>query len=86
MLYKDCEENLINDFTKKYGEVILYKNGIGQYNSENILLKEFICKYDCIKQLRMSDKSLTKALDKNILYNGNYFKTIGSKVKMLLDS
>ena len=82
VLYNDCDKNIINNFTKKYGEVILYKNGIGQYNYENILIKEFTCKYDCIKQLKMSDKSLAKALDKNILYNNNYFKTIGSKVKM----
>jgi hypothetical protein len=29
----------------------------------------------------MSDKTLAKALNKNVLYNGFYFKEIGSKLK-----
>jgi phage anti-repressor protein len=36
----------------RYGEPVLYKNGVGQYDASNILVKEFICKYDCIKQLK----------------------------------
>lgn len=36
---------------------------------------------DCIKTLLMSDKTLSKALNKNIPYNGHYFKEIGSKLK-----
>jgi len=31
----------------------------------------------------MSDKTLTKALDKNVLYNDKYFKRIGSKLKCI---
>ena len=81
-LYDDCEEALKHDFIKKNnGEPLLYKNGVGQYDSENKLIREFICKYDCIKQLKISDKTLAKALDKNIMYNNNYYKTIGSKIK-----
>ncbi len=56
------------------------KYGIGQFNQEGKLLKEFVCKHDCIKQLKMSDKTLAKALDKNILYNAFYFKSIGAKL------
>lgn len=33
------------------------------YNCNNELVREFTCKYDCIKQLTISDKTLTKALD-----------------------
>ena len=29
----------------------------------------------------MSDKTLTKALDNNLLYNNCYFKSVGSKLK-----
>jgi len=57
-------------------------HGIGQFNQEGKLVKEFVCKYDCIKQLTMSDKTLAKALDKNIAYNGSYFKSIGAKVSV----
>jgi prophage antirepressor-like protein len=83
ILYDKCEDELKNIFVQKYGEPLLYKDGIGQYNAENNLLAEFVCKYDCIKQLKMSDKTLAKALDKNILYNNYYFKSIGSKLKCL---
>jgi hypothetical protein len=62
---------------------LLYKDGIGQFNSANILVKEFACKYECIKQLKMSDKTLTKALDKNIMYNNHYYKKMGSKLKCI---
>ena len=83
ILYDKCEDELKNIFVQKYGEPLLYKDGIGQYNAENNLLAEFVCKYDCIKQLKISDKTLAKALDKNILYNNYYFKSIGSKLKCL---
>lgn len=55
----------------------------GLFNSDNQLQQEFSCKYDVIRQLKMSDKTLTKALDKNILYNNYYYKSMGSKVKWL---
>jgi len=84
ILYDKCPQEAISKFEEKInGEPILYKDGIGQYNQENQLVKEFVCKYDCIKQLKMSDKTLTKAIDKNVLYNNSYFKRIGSKLKCL---
>ena len=83
LLYDKCPQELIDTFEKKYGEPILYKDGIGQYTDDKKLIKEFICKYDCIKQLKMSDKTLTKALDNNILYNNFFFCRIGSKMKWI---
>ena len=80
LLYDKCPQELIDTFEEKYGEPILYKDGIGQYTNENQLVKEFICKYDCIKQLKMSDKTLTKALVNKILYNNFFFRHIGCKV------
>ena len=56
---------------------------MGQYDSNHTLIQEFQCKYDCIKQLKMSDKTLAKALDKNIPYNGFFYKSLGSKIKCL---
>ena len=83
VLYDSCEEDLREEFVIKNGnkEPILYKNGVGQYNAENVLVQEFICKYDCIKSLHISDKTLEKALTKNILYNGTYFRFLDCKVK-----
>lgn len=80
VLYEKCDDALKNDFIEKHGIPILYKNGIGQYDSNNILIKEYICKYDCIKQMRMSDKTLSKALNQKTLYNHFYFRELGEKL------
>jgi hypothetical protein len=83
ILYEKCPDELRDSFVEKHGEPLLYKDGIGQFNENNELVREFICKYECIKQLRISDKTLAKALDKNIAYNQFYFKSIGSKLCVL---
>jgi prophage antirepressor-like protein len=81
-LYNDCDEILKDNFVEKNkGDPLLYKNGVGQYDSSNNLIKEFECKYECIKQLKISDKTLAKALDKSIMYQNCYYKNIGSKLK-----
>ena len=82
-LYDKCADELRNSFEQIYGTPLLYKDGVGQYTDDNKLIKEFVCKYDCIKQLKMSDKTLAKALDKNAMYNDYYFRMIGSKLKCL---
>ena len=81
-LYDTCEQDLIQDFEVKNGEIKLYKNGIGQYDLNNNLVKEFGCKYDCIRYLKMSDKTLAKALQNNIPYNNYYYKELGSKLSV----
>jgi len=84
VLYDRCDDNLKASFESQIGgEPILYKDGVGQYDSQQNLLKEFICKYDVIKTLSMSDKTLAKALDKDVAYNGFYYKSIGSKTQAL---
>jgi hypothetical protein len=62
MLYDNCEQSLIDIFEKENGVPLLYKNGVGQYDLNKKLLREFSCKYDCIKELKMSDKTLNKLL------------------------
>ena len=83
MLYDKCPGNLINAFIQKNGEPLLYKDGIGQFDMHNNLIKKYVCKYDCIKKLKMSDKTLTKSIHNNIPYMNHYFKSIGSKVLWL---
>jgi prophage antirepressor-like protein len=81
-IYTDCDLMFREEFEEKInGLPLLYKNGVGQYDLQNNLIREFACKYDCIKTLLMSDKTLSKALTKNVPYNGFYFKEIGSKLK-----
>ena len=83
ILYNNCDEELTSKFEEINGTPMLYKNGVGQYDTNNNLIKEFECKYDCIKSLAISDKTLTKALTKNIPYNGYYYREIGEKLKMI---
>ena len=81
-IYTDCDLTFREKFEEKInGSPLLYKNGVGQYDLQQNLIREFSCKYDCIKTLLMSDKTLAKALTKNMPYNGFYFKEIGSKLK-----
>ena len=84
-IYMDCDEQCRETFEEKIqGTPLLYKNGVGQYDLEKKLQKEFTCKYECMTQLKMSDKTLAKALDKEgKQYNGFYYKTIGEKLKCL---
>ena len=83
ILYQNCNDDLIFDFENKYGKPILFKNGIGKYDENNNLLSEFICKYDCIKELKISDKTLNKALKNNVMYNNYYYKELGEKLSVL---
>ena len=61
----------------------MYKNGIGQYDINNNLVKEFSCKYDAIRELKISDKILAKALINMVPYNNHYYKELGSKLHYL---
>jgi hypothetical protein len=81
MLYDKCEDDLKNEFIiRNKGEPFLYKDGVGQFDSSNKLIREFNCKYDCIRKLNMSDKTLAKALDKNVTYNGFTYRTLTAKL------
>jgi hypothetical protein len=86
ILYEKCSDNLKDDFVEKHGEPLLYKDGVGKYDINNNLICEYVCKYDCIKQLKISDKSLAKVLDTNTTYNNNYFRRIGSKLESVTEN
>jgi phage anti-repressor protein len=79
-LYEKCPEELKSRFSNN--TPILYKDGLGQFDSQNRMTQEFKCKYDCIRLLKMSDKTLAKALDKNVAYQGFYYKSLGSKLQI----
>jgi hypothetical protein len=53
-------------------------------NLNNNLVKEFGCKYGCVRELKMSHKPLPlhKSLQNNIPYNNYYYKEIGAKLSV----
>lgn len=80
MLLDSCEDDIKEKWVDKHGECMLYKDGIGQYDSKNILIREFTCKYDCMTQLKISQKSMAKVLDKGVMYDKCFYKSLGSKM------
>ena len=82
MVYDQCSEELREAFVEKHGEPILYKEGVGRFDENRQLLQEFTCKYDCIKQMKMSDKTMTKILDKDVMYNQCYYQSLGAKPRL----
>ena len=79
MLLDFCED-LKEKWVEEHGDCMLYKDGIGQYDSKNNLIREFTCKYDCMTQLKISQKSMAKVLDKDVMYDKCFYKSLGSKV------
>jgi hypothetical protein len=79
MVYDNCDAQIIAKYEEINGAPMLYKNGMGMFDNDGNLVREFSCKYDCIKQMKISDKTLAKALDNNIQYNGYFYKTLGEK-------
>jgi hypothetical protein len=82
LLYDKCNVNMRKAFEDKYSNPILYKNGIGRFDGNNNLVDEFVSKYDCCQKLNISDKSVIKSINKNIAYNGFYYKVLPSKLKI----
>jgi len=81
MLHEKCEESVRTDFANHIGgEPMLYRDGLGQFDLEKKLVREFACKYDCIRQLKISDKTLFKAMDKEIPFDGHHYQMLGSRM------
>jgi phage anti-repressor protein len=81
--YKSCDENLKKDFLQRTGnkEIVLYKtNGIGVYDLEKKLIKEFKSKHDCISNTDIGNKSITRALNTGESYNNYYYKNLHNKI------
>jgi len=83
MLYNNCEDELRRNFEEQYGEPVLYKDGIGQFDGEQNLVQEFESKDQCVKQLQISERTIKKSLDTGLQYNNFYYKRMGSKLKMV---
>jgi hypothetical protein len=78
-LFEECENK--ESFIQKHGkEPLLYKNGFGIFDSTGKMVREYACRYDCIRFEKISDKTIAKAIEKNVPYKDMYFRDLGEKV------
>jgi hypothetical protein len=82
MLYTNASTEARDSFEEKNGKPILYKDGIGKYDTENALVEEYVSKMDCYTQSEIGNKSLTKALASGSVYAGFYYRCLGEKKSM----
>ena len=82
VLYDSLDKDIKEKFLIKnnISILILYKNGVGKFDSEHNLIEEFKSKDDCIKNSEIGQKSLVKALEKGVQYNNHYYKYLNSKL------
>ena len=83
MLFSECNQKIQDEFIAQKctdKPLLLFKDGIGQYDTEQKLVREFACKYDCINELKMSDKTMSRALEKNAEYNGFFYKKLAPRL------
>jgi phage anti-repressor protein len=78
VLYDECSETL----KRTYAIPILYKDGVGKFNAQQQLVKEFTTRYDCVKTDNISEKTLKRALTDNAMYNGFYYRLVGEKLSI----
>jgi hypothetical protein len=79
-LYEECDASLKNQFQTRHGNIVLYHDGIGQYDMNHMLISEFASKFDCTARAGISQKSLAKVLDKPLQYKEYYFKSLAEKL------
>jgi hypothetical protein len=77
ILYDECPDIL----KEKYPKPVLYKDGVGKYDANHNLIKEYTSKYDCVKNdYDIGEKTLKKALETGAIYNGFYYRLLGPKL------
>jgi phage anti-repressor protein len=81
-LFSECDARA--KFIEKHGkEPLLYRNGFGTFDQEGQMIREYGCRYDCIRIMKISDKTIAKSMEKNVPYNGAFFRNLGEKISFL---
>jgi prophage antirepressor-like protein len=84
IIYDKCDINLKENFEEIYGEPLLYKNGLGQFDTTGVnLIKDFASKQDCLKKSNISRALLDKLIKDQSIYNGFIYRFIGKKSQFL---
>jgi phage anti-repressor protein len=82
LLYDTLSQDLKDAFLRKIGkgELVLYKNGgVGQFDLNNNLIREFRSKLDCVNSCEIGNKSLVKALSTGTPYNNYVYRYLEPK-------
>ena len=80
VIYANAPDHLRLQFEKNHGSPLLFKNGVGQYDANGNLVQEFACKYDCMKAMVFSDKTLRKAITGQLPYSGFTYRELGERI------
>ncbi len=81
-LFDECENR--GKFIEKHGkEPLLYKNGFGMFDASGKMIREYGCRYDCIRLEKISDKSIMKSIEKNVPYKDTFFRYLGEKLSFI---
>lgn len=81
MAWDTFPAHLTQPFEEKYGPVVLYENGVAQYQGDQ-KVAEYSSKYECYTELNMSDKTMKKLLDSGTEYEGYRYTTVTNKLFM----
>lgn len=81
IFYNKCNNRLKENFSDMFCP--LYRNGIGQYDSEGNFVQEYVSKRHCCKQLRMCSKTLNEVIKNATVYKGFIFKVLPNRTQML---
>lgn len=85
ILYEQCDNILKQNFEKINGKPLLYKNGVGQFDDTDKLIKDFASKEDCFRKSNISRALLNKLIKENIVHNGFIYKYIGKKIQIKIE-
>lgn len=77
-LYDNLSDSVKDSYSVK--NPILYKDGVGKFDSNGNLVQEFTSKFHCIKSGEMSEKTLAKALRTGLAYCSHFYKLVGEKL------
>jgi len=86
VLYDSLDVNLKQSFlnSQTKTEIVLYKNtGVGQFDLDGNLVKEFRSKQSCQELLNIGNKSLCKALETGKPYNEHIYKYLNDKLSVI---
>lgn len=72
-----------NILREKYGKPLLYKNGVGQFDINDNLIKDFASKQDCFRKVNISRLLLDNLIKEQNRLNGFIYKYIGKKSKVI---